>query len=138
MGQLWEDALWTFFEMKHLSHLVFIPDVTYFYFQRPDSISFGTDKATTFIHKNIIANTISCNFTPGEEDREAAKYLPDFIYYYIRQSKSRELRAIARRFGQALSWREHPKQKMLLMAANILPHNHTGRNLFKTLQKHLR
>ena len=51
-GQLWEDALWTFFEMKHLDHLVFIPTVTYFYYQRPDSISCGTDKAKVFFHKN--------------------------------------------------------------------------------------
>ncbi len=137
-GQLWEDALWTFFEMKHLSHLVFIPDVTYFYFQRPDSITYGTDKPTVFIHKNIIADTISRNFTPGDEDREAAKYLPDFCYYYIRQPKSRELRDTARRFGKALPWRQYPKQNILLMAANILPRNHTGRNIFKYLTKRLR
>lgn len=136
-GQLWEDALWTFFEMKHLSHLVFIPAVTYFYFQRPDSITFGTDKATTFIHKNIISDVISQNFTPGEEDREAATYLHDFCSGYIRQPKTHELRAIACRFARALSWRRHPKEKLLLMAANLLPHNRRGRKMFKWFLKRL-
>ena len=136
-GQLWEDALWTFFEMKHLSHLVFIPAFTYFYFQRPDSITFGTDKATTFIHKKTISDVISQNFTPGEEDREAAKYLLDFCFGYMRQPKTRELRAIARRFAQALSWRRNPKEKLFLIAANILPRNKRGCKNFKWLMNHL-
>ena len=137
-GQLWEDALWTFFEMKHLSHLVFIPDITYFYFRRRDSITYGTDKATIFVHKNIIADTISQNFTPGDEGREAAKYLPDFCYYYIRQPKSQELSATARRFSQALPWRQYPKERVLLTAANILPRNRMGMKIFNRLRKQLR
>ena len=136
-GQLWEDALWTFFEMKHLSHLVFLPSVTYFYFRRSDSITFGTDQETVFRHKNMIADVISRNFTPGDEAREAAKYLPDFLYYYLRQPRHRELRATARRFGLALSWRQYPKEKKLLLAAGILPHNHTGRKIFQKYTKHL-
>lgn len=136
-GQLWEDALWTFFEMKHLSHLVFIPAFTYFYFQRPDSITFGTDKATTFIHKNTISDVISQNFTPSEEDREAAKYLLDFCSGYIRQPKSRELRAIARRFGKAMPWAKYYKEKLLLMAANLLPHNKRGRKIYQNILKRL-
>lgn len=137
-GLLWEDALWTFFEMKHLSHLVFIPDVTYFYYQRPDSITYGTDEASILFHKNIIAETISRNFTPGDEAKEADKYLLDFCYYYIRQPKSPEQRDTAHRFGQALPWRQYKKKKLLLMAANILPRNSIGIRIFNRLKKHLR
>ena len=136
-GLLWEDALWTFLEMKYLSHLVSIPDITYFYYQRPDSITYGTDKATTFVHKNIVSDEISHHFTPGDEGREAAHYLNDFCYYYLRQPKSRELRATARRFRRALSWRRYPKEKLLLWAANLLPHSHRGRELYKKLKKRL-
>ena len=132
-GQLWEDVLWSFFEMKHLSHLVFIPDVTYFYYQRPNSITIGTDKAMVFAQKISIADTISRNFTPGEEYREATRFLPEFLYYYIRQPKSREVRAISHRFAQALSWCRHPKEKLLLIVANLLPHNRRGRKIFKSL-----
>ena len=137
-GRLWEDALWTFFEMKHLSHLVFIPDVTYFYYQRPDSITFGTDEASILLHKNIIADTISRNFTPGDEAREAYKYLLDFCYYYIRQPKSPALRDTARRFVQALPWHQYPKDRMLLAAANLLPRSDIGIRIFNRLKKRLR
>ena len=136
-GQLWEDSLWTFFEMKHLSHLVFIPAVTYFYFQRPDSITFGTQDASKFFHKNRLSEIISMNFTPGDEEREAVKYLFDFLNHYILQPKSRALRATARRFYRALSWRNHPKGKKLLLAATILPHNPRGRKKFKNFLKQL-
>ena len=135
--QLWEDTLWTFFEMKHLSHLVFIPAVTYFYFQRPDSISCGTDKATSFIHKNTNSDIISQNFTPGDEDREAAQYLPDFCFGYMLQPKTHELRAIAHRFGKAMPWAKYHKEKLLLMAANLLPRNKRGRKIFLNLMKRL-
>lgn len=136
-GQLWEDVLWTFFEMKYLSHLVFIPDITYFYYQRPDSITFGTDEATVFLHKNTISEVISRNFTPGDEDWEAARYLPDFCSYYIRQPRIRALRATAHRFFRALSWRRHCKEKRLLLAASLLPRNQAGRNRFKRLARRL-
>lgn len=136
-GQLWEDSIWTFFEMKHLSHLVFIPNVTYFYFQRSNSISFGTDKVDAFVQKNRVSEVISKNFTPGDEEREAAKYLPDFLLNYLHQRKTLALRATARRFYRALSWRNHPKEKKFLLAATILPHNPKGRKLFKRFAKKL-
>ena len=41
-GILWEDTLWTFFVMKHLCHLYTIPDITYYYFKRSDSITTAT------------------------------------------------------------------------------------------------
>lgn len=137
-GQLWEDAIWTFFEMKHLSHIVFIPTVTYFYFQRPDSITFATGKEQVIIHKNIISDVISCNFTPGEESREAVRYLPDFLFYYVRQPKNREQRAVARRFGKAMPWMEYTKERLLLTAANILPRTDAGLDIFKRLTKSLK
>ena len=137
-GQLWEDAIWTFFEMKYVRHLVFIPNVTYFYFQRPDSITFGSGKETVFLHKNRISEIISKNFTPGDEDREAAKYLPEFLNLFIPQPRSRALLATARRFQHALSWRSHPREKKYLMAAVFLPHNHAGRQRLKRLAKRLR
>lgn len=134
-GQLWEDAIWTFFEMKYVSHLVFIPHVTYFYFQRPDSISFGTGKDMALEHKNKISEVISKNFTPGDEDREAVKYLPDFCNNFMQKPKTRALCATARRFRRALSWRRQGREKMLLLYACILPHNHWGQRRFRQLAK---
>lgn len=136
-GQLWEDALWTFFTIKHLRHLVFLPDITYFYFHRPDSISYGTGKDTAFRHKNRISAVIATHFTPGEEDLEAAKYLPEFLNNFILQPRSRALLTTARRFLHALSWRSHPQEKKILLAAILLPHTPAGRRHYQRLAKRL-
>lgn len=137
IGQLWEDVLWTFFVMKHLSHLYSITDVTYFYNQRPESISTGTSKEEHIRHQSMIYVVVSSNFTPGEEGREAAYYFGRFSYSFIRQPKTPELRATAQRFSKALPFRKYPKEKMLLWAAMLLPHNHTGKEIFKWIQKQL-
>lgn len=136
-GQLWEDVLWSFFVLKHLNYLYSIPDVTYFYYQRDDSISGGTDKKERLKHYNMISSTISANFTAGEEGREANHFVRDFCNHYIRSPKTSELRATSKRFGKALPFREYPKEKALLWAANILPHNHWGKEVFKFLFKQL-
>lgn len=136
-GQLWEDVLWSFFVMKHLSHLYVIPDVTYFYYLRPDSISTATNREEKLKHHSMISSTISAHFTPGDEGREAAHYLEGFFHHYIRLPKTKELQATALRFSKALSFRRYPREKTLLWAARLLPHNRTGRDFFKWLRKQL-
>ena len=134
-GLLWEDILWSFFVMKHLAHLYTIPDVTYFYYHRDDSISEGTDKKERLRHYNMISSIISANFTPGEEGREAAHFVWGSTHYYILQPKTPELRATAQRFSKALPFRKYPKEKTLLWAAMLLPHNHWGKEIFKFVVK---
>lgn len=137
-GQLWEDVLWTFFVMKYLGHLYSIADVTYFYNQRPESISTGTSKEEHIRHQSMIYIVISSNFTPGEEGMEAAYYFGRFSYSFIRQPKTQELRATAQRFSKALPFRKYPKEKTLLWAAMLLPHNHWGKEIYKFIVKTLK
>ena len=135
--QIFEDTLWTFFEMKHLSHVYIIPDVTYYYYYRTDSICFGTKKEELTRQWGAVFEEISQNFTSGDESREAALHLGQFIKSYLRQPKTKELRATARRFSKALPFRKYPVEKTLLWAAIILPHNHWGRQQYKHLAKWL-
>ena len=134
-GQLWEDVLWSFFVLKHLNYLYSIPDVTYFYYQRDDSISEGTNKKERLRHYNMISSIISANFTSGEEGREANHFVRGFCNHYIRSPKTKELRATAQRFSKALPFRKYPKEKTLLWAAMLLPHNHWGKEIFKFVVK---
>lgn len=136
-GQLYEDALWTFFVLKHLSHLCSIPDVTYFYCQRTNSISSGTSKEEEARQRTILHGIIATHFTLGDEDREAAYYVKEFARNYIRLPKTPELRATSKRFGKALPFRKYPREKTVLRAADILPHNHWGKEIFKFLVKQL-
>ena len=134
-GQIWEEILWTFFAMKELSHIYIIPDFTYFYFRRPDSICSGSGKEVLSSQKCVVYKIISLNFTPGEEEREAAHFVGDYIRNYMRIPKTKELRATAQRFSKALPFRKYPKEKTLLWAAMLLPHNHWGKEIFKFVVK---
>lgn len=136
-GMLWEDVLWWFFVMKHLNHLYIIPDFTYFYNKRSDSINKGTPKEDRIRYQSMIGSIISSNFTTGDESREAAHYVLGFLHYYIRQSKTPELRTTVRRFSKALPFRKYPKQRLLLLAATLLPHNNKGKEIFKWMKKKL-
>ena len=112
-GQIWEDTLWLFFEMKHLRHVYIIPDVTYYYYYRPDSISYGTTAVEKSKQWCLLFDTLSANFTPGEESREAALHLDRFCYGYIRTPKGKEFRKVAKRFARALPFRQYPAQRVL-------------------------
>ena len=130
-GTLLEDTLWMFYVMKQLSHLYIIPDITYFYYIRSDSIAHGTDKAELSRHACFVCDKISRDFTPGERGREAAHYLKVFGRFYMYGPKSKENRAIARRFRQALPVRQFFKERLLLRAACVLPHDKQGRKSYK-------
>ena len=136
-GQIWEDTLWTFFEMKHLCHIYVIPDATYYYYNRPDSISNGIAKDELARQWCNVYDLISRNFTPGDEAREAALHLNRFSRISIGLPMTRQLRATARRFACALSFGEYPVEKMLLWVVGIMPHNRTGREIFTSLSKRL-
>lgn len=137
-GQIFEDTLWTFFEMKHLSHVFVIPDITYFYYYRPDSISYGTKNETIAKQWCAAFEDISQNFTPNDESREAALHLGRFCCNYMRIPNTPELRATAQRFSKALPFRKYPKEKTLLWATMLLPHNHWGKEIYKFIVKTLK
>ena len=134
-GQLVEDTLWTFFVMKHLCHLYVIPDITYFYYFRPDSIVRGTREDVLARHGSIVYDMISRNFTPGDEGRESAHYVGMFGRFSLSQSISPELKKTAKRYGKVLPFMKYPKEKILLWVAGILPHNKKGRIIYETLRK---
>lgn len=134
-GQLWEDVLWWFFVMKHLNHLYIIPDFTYFYNKRSDSINKGTPEEERHWHQSMVSGIISANFTSGDESREAAHYVLGFLHHYIRLSKNKDLHDTARRFAKALPLSKYPRERLLLWAVVALPHNKTGKDIFKWLSK---
>lgn len=137
-GMIWEDALWTFFEMKHFSHVYIVPYTTYYYFYRPDSITYGTQREKRRRHAIKVCDIVSAHFTPGDEAREARLFFTRFCFTYIQVSQSPALHTISRRFHRALSWRHHPRHLLLLWAADLLPRNRFGARLFRYLRKKLK
>lgn len=80
---LCEDMLWMFYLMKHLEKAYLCNDVTYYYYDRPDSIMSGTDKKVLGNHMEVIYNEILNNLTIGKEKQELRAFLYVFCRWYI-------------------------------------------------------
>ncbi len=118
-GYLWEDLLWTFFVMKHLSHLYTISDVTYYQYMRPQSISTGTSKIEKRRHWGAVFEMIANNFTPREESREAKFYLPKFRRYWMKKPDEESFHRAAPIFRKALSDGNHQHELRLLAITSL-------------------
>lgn len=102
-GLFWEDTLWFFFVVKYLNHLYTIPDVTYYYEKRPDSITMGMVGQKELIrHWCMVYNEIAENFTAGDTGREARFHLRKLCFKCISYSDNKELRSIAHRYIKVL------------------------------------
>jgi len=126
-GLLWEDILWDFFLLKHLSHLCVIPDVTYHYRQRPDSISMGTAKAKKSPHLDVIYSTIADNLNEGDGGREAHIYFNGFCGYFLRHPKVPEAYSQAVKFRNALREGHYTKEASRLSLMMFLSKTWLGR-----------
>ena len=102
-GLLYEDNLWSFLLVKHLAHVYIVPEVTYLYYKRPNSITTGTSKEEEVYHYSVVYEEITRHFTPGDEAREAAYYLPDFRMHFQQFPDNPSFCRIARLFEKALS-----------------------------------
>ena len=80
---LCEDMLWMFYLMKHLEKAYLCNDVTYYYYDRPNSITTGTDKKVLGDNMEVIYNEILNNLTIGKEKRELRAFLYVFCRWYI-------------------------------------------------------
>ena len=83
-GILFEDSVWMFNMIKHLSYVSFCEVVTYYYHSRSDSITIGTDLHTSAIHRFISMRSILSHLTPGKEHEELNYYAIDLCKYYAK------------------------------------------------------
>lgn len=133
-GLLWEDTLWIFYVMKHLTHLCIIKDVTYHYYMRPQSITTGTDIRTIQFNKGLIFNEISNNFTPCDGKREAKYYLWWFCCLYFHCPKDELSKETFQNFKKALPFRNAPFEYLLLTSTGLLAKTRIGRKAFQGMK----
>lgn len=129
-GLLYEDNLWSFFVLKHLSHLHVIPDVVYLYYRRSDSIVARTKGKDTARHYGMNYNTIADNLTEGERGREAKFYMRGFCYMCISHLDYHEFRRIAQKFMKPLWEERYLKDLFLLMVVSFLSKYIWGKKMF--------
>jgi len=118
-GVLYEDNLWTFYVVKHLQHLFIIPDITYYHYKRPLSITTGTNKKDEAYHYSIIYEDIARHFTPGEEDREAKYYLGSYFSFFIRNRGMESFKRALPLFEKALAGDEYRKEHLRLWVLKL-------------------
>ena len=93
-GMLYEDVLWTFMLLKHISKVSFIPEVTYIYRRRPNSIITSTDLKTSTASNKQLYSEILSNLTFGHEKEEMDYYAKRFAGIYINDKEESELEVI--------------------------------------------
>ncbi len=125
-GFLYEDQLWTFLVVKHLSHLYRVSDVTYSYYIRPHSIMTGTIKETASQHWCMIYNEIAHHFSPNESGREAKFYVKGLCVRYVEYHWCRENQKFIDHYINALSDSKYVLDKYLLKATVSLSESKTG------------
>ncbi len=86
-GVYYEDRLWMFYLLKHITCACFLPEVTYRYRIRPNSIMTASENVSIGKSYIIIYDEIIRNLTSGYEQEELNYYAERFAYYYTRYVK---------------------------------------------------
>lgn len=129
-GVLFEDTLWTFYVVKYLSHLYTIPDVTYYYYRRSDSISTGTSMEVKTHNWCVVYEDIASHFTAGDSGREAQFYMWNFCRKCIDCSDRIAFMRIVHLFKKALSGCKYIKERSFLDLTIFLSKTTAGKRLF--------
>lgn len=82
-GVIIEDMLWMFYMRIFLTNVCALPDVTYYYHVRPNSIMTGTEKRELDDKKYVIYEEILNHLPHGKESIELRDYRGDFCYRYM-------------------------------------------------------
>ena len=126
-GLLHEDLLWMHFAMKCLNHLYIIPDVTYIYYRRPQSITTGIREEERAYHKGMIYEEIARSFTAGEEAKEALHYFSAFCSLLCRHPMIPSYQRAAPLYIHALSLGGYDKERFLLSTIVAFSNTALGR-----------
>ena len=138
-GILWEDALWLFFVVKHLSHFYTIPDVTYHYVKRSQALTTGMIKGTELVrHWCTVYDEIANHFTEGEKGREAKYHWKGFCFRCISNPDNREFLRIAKKYKKVL-WEERCLSDLFFLTEIVALSRFTwGKNIFLRATKRIK
>ena len=134
-GLLHEDWLWTHYVMRHLNHLYLIPDSTYVFYRRPQSITTGICEAERARHIGLIYEEIAKSFLPEEGAKEAMHYFRDFCSLFCRYSSTPSYQRTALYLRGALSDGQHRKERLALSFLIFLSKTWMGRRIMAAVWK---
>ena len=129
-GVMWEDMIWSFITVQHLSHLHVIPDITLAYYIRPESIMTGTSGKERSHHLEIVYEEIAKHFTEEDKGWEAKRNLRGFCSVLIYRYDSPIAQHTAQVFLDALSGRAYTRERLYLKTVIFLSKFWLGRTVF--------
>ena len=134
-GLLWEDILWTFFVMKHLSRLYIVSDVTYLRYIRPQSIVTSTSEEKRELYLVKVYESIANNLTEGRQGQESKYYFQKLCGRCIRNPQNHSVIQSAKRFREALAEDHYIKETMILSVVLSVAKTALGRGVFSLIVK---
>ena len=138
-GLLWEDNLWTFYLLKHLTHIYIIPDATYVYYRRPCSITTGTASDKKAHQWQLVYGNIAQHFTEGESGKEARYFIRYICLQLIRIQRGQDIHQISRPYLKALRHDRYWKEYLVYSVIVFMSRFGMGRSLlFSAVQKSLK
>lgn len=132
-GQLFEDLLWTYYLMRYLNYVVFIPDVTYINYRRKGSIVTDTTFEKRLLHYGHLFKEMADHIVQGERVEETERWLWDFCHHYIDASDNPDYRYAYTAFHKHLSDGRHRCSLTFLTITDVLSKSLIGHHLFKVV-----
>lgn len=130
-GLIWEDTLWTFYVAKYLSHLYTIPEVTYYYYKRPNALTTGMiDTEDKRLHFCKVYDEIADHFTEGERGREARLHFKGFCFRCISMSDNQKFQAVSKKFLRVFKGQHLLLDGMLLSVVTMMSKYRFGQRCF--------
>ena len=129
-GFLGEDYFWHFQYFKYLSHLYIIPDITYKYCKRPNSI-------TTTPNKDIRTGLglryaeVAKNLSPTEGAQEVKYFLKGFCLLYINGPTTPTYKQVACQFLKVLKDNHYIKEWLFLKTIVVVSKFSIIKNIIK-------
>ena len=130
-GMKLEDYLWTFFVVKHLCHLYVVADITYIYYKRPRSITTKANRKEKALYMGMAYAGIANEFTPGEREREAKRFVKGFCFCYVEDSRNPMFTQASKLYMDALAGSNCTKERLLLKTTITLSKFGLTRNLLQ-------
>ncbi len=135
-GRIYEDILWNFYAVRHLTCSYLLHDITYLYHCRPSSLSHGPDDKKRYSYYLETYSEIIHNLTPGKEKMELNCYADSICKVYSVLGK--EYPGCMELFAEYcnLSWRYRSFDALAKMySTRLICKLGNGKKILRTLKR---
>ena len=130
-GLLYEDLLWTHYLFNSLSHVVFVPSITYIHYTRPGSIMTQTRYDKYLLHHGYIFKEVAEYLRDENCVEKTLRWIPDFCNCYIDSSSNPDYQYAYNVFQKNLLDKHHRFVAWKLTMVDALSKNRLGRLLYR-------